>query len=694
MSGVDLDNLEQVYRINEIQQLPITELRELYKKAIDDLMEEKIKYEEYELTSKEYEQELENMNDQNQKRVDELEHENEQYQKELDKIRNKYDDDKKEMIKLEKENEILKKSLGSTGDQAKIHFQRLRNLEIDNEQYERQLRISEQIIQDLEQKLDSSLEELALLQSELEEYKLHSQEQLERLKQQLEETNTELQVKERELKKIKIQQLMFEANTMQSQQHSGVQQNQQQQNTSFNNSKTLNAQYNHRLSQGKNGNNFSKMNTQDVASRNFNNHNQTNSGNKDHRPNTQYQTLNTQNNFDEEGTDIFERADYDMTKRPESARYQAQGRSSLLSNSNNRHLQEHAAALVNYEQTPVQEEENSSSRNDSQSNHDDQNLLSQTQSLSQIQLQGIDQEEKQENSQVDEEQEENFKRLERQDQSINNQIQDQDEDDQMQEEIQDEEQELQVEHVEEDQLFSQANSQIQTEEIQPLTRRSNLAPPPIEAHYVGRKSNTFIEQSKQMQTQQVYNQPQIQVYNQMPLQQQNHYQQPNPKFLNNQSQSYGQTFNMINYNNLNLQTHPEFDENLLMDDLNIDELLECDDIEQTAFINQSRYLISAFDSMISSIDDRINSKRQNFYGAGATGYYGGNNFAPNGPSGHDDFGMGSFSHKNTNFMGANSGYHQNQNLHHNEKANMMGGLNRGSMAADNFDKTRKISVLY
>ena len=54
--------------------------------------------------------------------MDELEHENEQYQKELDKIRNKYDDDKKEMIKLEKENEILKKSLGSTGDQAKIHF--------------------------------------------------------------------------------------------------------------------------------------------------------------------------------------------------------------------------------------------------------------------------------------------------------------------------------------------------------------------------------------------------------------------------------------------------------------------------------------------------------------------------------------------------------------------------------------------
>lgn len=71
-------------------------------------------------------------------------------------------------------------------------------------------RISESIIADLEQKLDTSLEEIALLQSELEELKMHSQEQLERLKQQLEETNTELQVKERELKKIKFQQLLNE----------------------------------------------------------------------------------------------------------------------------------------------------------------------------------------------------------------------------------------------------------------------------------------------------------------------------------------------------------------------------------------------------------------------------------------------------------------------------------------------------
>lgn len=140
-----------------------------------------------------------------------------------------------------------------------------------------------------------------------------------------------------------------------------------------------------------------------------------------------------------------------------------------------------------------------------------------------------------------------------------------------------------------------------------------------------------------------------------------------------------------------------FDENMLMDDLDIDELLECDDIEQTAFINSSKHLLSVIDNVICSIDDRINSKRQNFYGGGATGYYGANMGGVNGPmmmGGHEDFaGMGSFSQKN-NYMGGGAGYHKNHTVgHHGDNKNLM-GLSRGSVAADNFDKTRKISVLY
>lgn len=37
-----------------------------------------------------------------------------------------------------------------------------------------------------------------------------------------------------------------------------------------------------------------------------------------------------------------------------------------------------------------------------------------------------------------------------------------------------------------------------------------------------------------------------------------------------------------------MTSHNEFEENLLMDDLDIDELLDCDDIEQTAFISSSK----------------------------------------------------------------------------------------------------------
>jgi hypothetical protein len=77
------------------------------------------------------------MNEQNQRRADELELDNDRLQKELDRLANKYESDKKELLKQEKENEQLKKTINSTGDQAKLNFQKLRNLEIDNEAYER-----------------------------------------------------------------------------------------------------------------------------------------------------------------------------------------------------------------------------------------------------------------------------------------------------------------------------------------------------------------------------------------------------------------------------------------------------------------------------------------------------------------------------------------------------------------------------
>jgi septal ring factor EnvC (AmiA/AmiB activator) len=82
---------------------------------------------------------------------------------------------------VERESEQLKKRLADLEDGFQQRDSRMKNAEIDNDTYQRQLRESEYTIQDLEQKLESNLEQLALLQWELEEYKMHTQEQLERL---------------------------------------------------------------------------------------------------------------------------------------------------------------------------------------------------------------------------------------------------------------------------------------------------------------------------------------------------------------------------------------------------------------------------------------------------------------------------------------------------------------------------------
>jgi chromosome segregation ATPase len=84
---------------------------------------------------------------------------------------------------VERESEQLKKRFADLEDGFQQRDSRMKNAEIDNDTYQRQLRESEYTIQDLEQKLESNLEQLALLQWELEEYKMHTQEQLERLHQ-------------------------------------------------------------------------------------------------------------------------------------------------------------------------------------------------------------------------------------------------------------------------------------------------------------------------------------------------------------------------------------------------------------------------------------------------------------------------------------------------------------------------------
>ena len=80
-------------------------------------------------------------------------------------------------------------------------------LEIENEELQNEARHLGYIINDLELKFDTQLEEIELLQNELEEQKLHSEEQIERQKQQIIEITGDLQVKTRELKILKFKTL-------------------------------------------------------------------------------------------------------------------------------------------------------------------------------------------------------------------------------------------------------------------------------------------------------------------------------------------------------------------------------------------------------------------------------------------------------------------------------------------------------
>ncbi|MFS8159142.1 MAG: hypothetical protein ACMG6E_02805, partial [Candidatus Roizmanbacteria bacterium] len=102
-----------------------------------------------------------------------------------------------------------------------------------------------------------------------------------------------------------------------------------------------------------------------------------------------------------------------------------------------------------------------------------------------------------------------------------------------------------------------------------------------------------------------------------------------------------------------------------MDELDIDDLLECEDIESTAFISSSKQLLSVIDNLVNCIDDRISYKKgntnNNAYFAGRNGgYYGGAG------SGYHQEDLGSSGgmgiHFNNNLDGGYRHKHQGQSI--------------------------------
>ena len=99
--------------------------------------------------------------------------------------------------------EKLQNDLKKEKERGKENATKVVSLEIENEELQNEARRRGYIIHDLELKFDTQLEEIELLQNELEEQKSHNEEQIERLKQQLIELTADLNVKDKELRKIK-----------------------------------------------------------------------------------------------------------------------------------------------------------------------------------------------------------------------------------------------------------------------------------------------------------------------------------------------------------------------------------------------------------------------------------------------------------------------------------------------------------
>ena len=86
----------------------------------------------------------------------------------------------------------------------------LAKIEIENDELKNDIRQMGFMVEDLEQKLDSQLEINELLNTEQEEMKTHLEEQIERMRQQLQDLQSDNLVKDKELKKIKLSQLMLD----------------------------------------------------------------------------------------------------------------------------------------------------------------------------------------------------------------------------------------------------------------------------------------------------------------------------------------------------------------------------------------------------------------------------------------------------------------------------------------------------
>ena len=161
----------------------------------------------YLVVMNDYEKEFEDSKTDLERRLHEEEKKCTMLEVKLEKTEEAKSEYKQDALMYESQLEKAQKKLQRIEEEGSTNKTRAVQLEIRNEELKNETRHLGYIIQDLELKFDTQLEEIELLQNELEEQKTHSEEQIERQKQQLIELTGDLQVKERELKMLKFKSL-------------------------------------------------------------------------------------------------------------------------------------------------------------------------------------------------------------------------------------------------------------------------------------------------------------------------------------------------------------------------------------------------------------------------------------------------------------------------------------------------------
>jgi len=118
-------------------------------------------------------------------------------QEQQQKMQARLEDARKDVLLLESQLEKKEKELSLSNKKLEAANKKVVELENQNSKFDDQVRFKDALIEDLQSKLESTLEQLAILQLEAEHIREASLEDKQRLKAKLEELQEDLNVKKR-----------------------------------------------------------------------------------------------------------------------------------------------------------------------------------------------------------------------------------------------------------------------------------------------------------------------------------------------------------------------------------------------------------------------------------------------------------------------------------------------------------------